>query len=400
MSDLRHINRVVATEVRTADLLADIPDVLQKWERVLRGYAGVSKYLPMVSGYHPTNSGLDEMDHKILRGLPTMLRRFPSISYATLHSQVGVGRLFLALLQQYEMSPALRRKVEVAAKFWSKTKALDPKRGTEEATFHKLTQVYLEQFNLAKDVVSKGVERSTMAPEMVKNWTAGPFRLVNTGGFDDKTMENCAQVVEKAVQLLKSKGLGKVCYGDMLVSNTIGRNSRVLAFYLPDKDEMFIRANLKGVVQDAVHTVIHELGHRLHRKFLGNKDREINSLYHTLASRSHGDQRAKIDTIRKDPNLLPKPGDKISTGRGKNYEVAAVAYDKVHLRSLDTPGVTAKVDLLGYMEIKGLKVETPTNGFVTEYAGKSAAENFAEMVTFYCLGRLNPEHTQMLETIL
>lgn len=40
------------------------------------------------------------------------------------------------------------------------------------------------------------------------------------------------------------------------------------------------------------------------------------------------------------------------------------------------------------------------SGFVTGYAGTDAAENFAEMVAYYCSGKLPEDQVEMLKAII
>lgn len=51
--------------------------------------------------------------------------------------------------------------------------------------------------------------------------------------------------------------------------------------------------------------------------------------------------------------------------------------------------------------VKGLKPKSvPGSGFITPYAGKDADENFAEMVSYYCLDELPQDQVELLEKVL
>lgn len=414
MSNLHHIRNVISKITQSAEI-ADVPRVLRDMEERIQRYAQeLEVRLPELDEYLRLEAlPFNERDLATPMGSPAQLayrdgyrlflrlKIFPKDSFARL-SNIGLNGVFLALLQKYEIPAALRKKVEGAAKIWAKSRVQDPKKGAELETFKRLMQMYREHAALIRTVMAQGVDRSTATPEQVKTWTAGPFRLLNTGGFDDKTMEDCAQVVEKAVHHLKAKGLGKVCYGDIMISNTVGRSSRILAFYLPSKDEMFVRANLKNVKSDAVHTVLHELAHRLQTKFLSGKRREINTMYQIIGRHSKDADRDKLQAILDNPEIKPKPGDTVvEPKKGLVFEVDQVVYDTVHVHLVEEPKVKAKISLLGYVQMKGIKVDVPDrSGFVTHYAGKDADENFAEMVAAYCLGDLPPNQVEMLEPII
>lgn len=400
MSDLRLI-RHVAARALLADQIADIPAIMGQWGRLLQEFDKIGSRIDELADYESIkNKGLtnwtsedrkriSELEYQVL--YPIM--KFPSRSFLRVRA-LGVRDLFLGLLQEYVLPPAIRKKVEAAAKFYAKGKALDAKKEVAGETYKKMLAAYQEHFLLAKTALTQGTHRSE--PEAQSNWTAGPFRLINTGGFDDKAMTTVQEVVEKAVQLLNGKGLGKVCYGDIHISNTVGRSSSVLAFYMLGKDEMFVRGNLKGKQMHALSTVIHELAHRLQFKFLSGKKGEIDKLYSTLSF--GGGDRARVKEVLENPSLKPQPGDTITSGR-TTYVVESVVYDTVHL-SDPKDGRKAKIPLLGYLEEKGLEPEIVDEGFVTRYAKTSPEENFADMVQFYCRGKLGPKLTEKLEEIL
>lgn len=400
MSDL-HIIRHIVARAMAADQIADIPAILAQWERLLQEFEkegvriGELDDLKVLQdkGFQNWTPEERKLVHELEFRVQYPLMRFPSRSFLRVKT-LGVRDLFLGLLQEYVLPTAIRKKIEAAAKFYGKGKALDPKKDVAGDVYKKLTATYREHFLLAKSAITAGTHRSE--PEAQSNWTAGPFKLINTGGFDDKTMTTVQEVVEKAVQLLNNKGLGKVCYGDMHISNTVGRSSSVLAFYVYGKDEMFIRGNLKGHQAHALSTVIHELAHRLQFKFLNSKKGAIDSLYRAL---SLGGDRERVKEILDNPSLKPQPGDTITSGR-TTYVVDSVVYDTVHLLDQKDPKRKAKIPLLGYLEEKGLEPEIIDGGYVTRYAKTSPEENFAEMVQFYCRGRLGPKLTEKLEEIL
>jgi hypothetical protein len=415
MSDLAHIRKVVARVSQAAEI-TNIPRVVSDIDNQIDIYAKeIESRLPELDEYLRVEALPAEARREFLYGdresaeykafqagyrLLGKIKYFPKLSYVRLHN-LGAGNLFLALLQKYEMPPTIRKKVETAAKFWSKSRVGDPKKGTEVAAFKKTMQMYRDHLALAKTAMAQSVDRSTAAPDQVKTWTAGPFRLLNTGGFDDKTMEDCVQVVEKAAQLMRSKGLAKVLYGDVLISNTVNRKSSILAFYLTSKDEMFVRANLKGVKHDATYTVIHELGHRLQFKFLSSKDRQIDTMYEALDRKSKNQDREKLQAILNDPKIRPQPGDTVTDQKGLTFAVDSVVYDTVHLHLVEEPKVKARVPLLGYAQLKNIRVDVPErSGFVTFYAGKDSVENFAEMVANYCFDTLPEDQVEMLEAII
>jgi len=222
------------------------------------------------------------------------------------------------------------------------------------------------------------------------------FTLVNAGGFSPQQMADVVKVVDKASSMIKAKGFGRVCYGTIQVTNNVSPGSKVLAFYAIATDELFVRGNLKGQQGPAISTIIHELGHRLHFKFLKSKNDEIESLYNALL---RGD-RDDLERTLNDKANWPKPGE-LHEDRGKVYEVDDVGLNrtldyvvKLHLKG--EPAVRVTMPLRSWVSTKGLKKQN----FVSLYASKNFEENFAEMFDHYIEGTLPDGQVQMLEAII
>ncbi len=316
----------------------------------------------------------------------------------------GMWVLSLSVLQQFSLPAPIRRKIEQTAKYWATKQSPRSKRDRSTAVedrYGNTISLYLEQLGTVREqyaaileALAKGKPMNEADDLKVK---AGPFTLVNTGGFNEDVMQEAGAVVEKAAKLLMAKGLGKVCYGDVHISKQIGR-TRVLAFYMKDSDEMFVRAGVRLNV-DSLHTVLHELGHRLHRKFLQSKNKEIAQLYMRYEYKS----RVRQDRGEIDESKIPPIGEEV-TYKGDQYRV--IRFDRfnriVQLDQVSDPKHFLKVPLQTYGVVFKGEIETKTNpiGFVTTYAGKSAEENFAEMVGFYCTDDLSAEQVKDLEAIL
>ena len=392
--------------LRTADAVDDPEGALKEIERLdlVRKFEGFvttfAELEPLVPKMREAEAVMQQPDHP---QQATMMRfwsdnRYKFLfkvthGYKTLRNIAGYD-LFLAFLQQYDLPPALRKKVEAADKFYSRASIQKPPRGKEVEVYLKYLTAYRDHLELAKAVLSQGQPRGQGGTDVgAKTKQAGPFTVVNTGGFSDETVEEAAKVVAHAAGLLQKKGLSRVCYGEILLSNTLSRAS-VLAFYLKEKDEMFVRANLKGKQHDAVRTVIHELGHRLHFKFLKSKDRDIRAIYYKLGTKEQDRKRELIN----EPSLRPQPGETL-VSKGKTYEVQRVDYDKVHLILKDQPERKATMPLVAWIEMKGLDWAKPST-FVTPYAAKNHEENFAEMIAAWCADRLPAEQVTMLEAVL
>jgi len=310
---------------------------------------------------------------------------------------IDVGhKLFLSILQSYTLPPAIRKKVEMASRAYMKqSKPRLKEHGNARylemfALYEKFMAATRGHLETARKAVQNGKTHQEEGIGATK-MKVGDFTLINTGGFPEKVMQEVADVVQKAQALAKSSGFGAVCYGDIQVTNTVGRSAKVLAFYLIESDQLFIRANVKSDV-DTIQTVLHELGHRHEHKILGpSKKPNVGQLYYLL----NGQERSR--TIGDDlSKRKPAAGEELHS-KGKTYKVLTTVYErgtyKVRMTVEGKPGVTATVPLEAYLELKGEKArDFDTNpkfkGFVSDYAKKSPSENFAEMFSYYCMGRL------------
>lgn len=402
---------------RLADVIGDPEPLILNFEKVVNDLAVLEKDIPwMLEAEKLYNAegklwNLDKWHSKepqvervkeYLRYLHDFVLKVKFSSHGFQRAQAQY--LFLGLLQQYDLPPKTRKAIEAAAKYHASRRKAPPKEKALDAYMNMMATVR-GQLAAAKDALAHGKPRGMV--EEQTELRAGPLRIVNTGGFDDKTMAEVKQVVERSAHLLQSKGLERVVYGDVLVSRTLSRQN-VLAFYLTEKDELFVRANLRGKQNDAVRTVCHELGHRLHFKFLKDKDREIQSIYAQIARKASGQKLQRIREVLENHPVLP--GDKY-VEKGDVWEVTGTGYGRGGLivqlaRKLEDPetkqnvALKAHIPLEGYLLNKGLLTNLDLSGFVTGYASKNHEENFAEMIAFWCLGKLPEDQVELLKTVL
>ena len=381
---------------KIAESIGNPEDLIRAFERGVTNFADMEPLIPemerAMKNLETCSGPQCDEDRTFVRQNEYRFVAKTTVSFQFL--QVPGSQLFLALLQQYELSGNLRKVIEQSAKFWAKIRVQRAAKGKEVETYKKHLALYRSQLEAAKAALKSPVRGQ--GGEIDPTLKVGPFRVINTGEFPPETMETISKVVEKAHHLLTSKGLGKVCYGDVLVSNTLARPN-VLAFYLTDKDEFFIRANLKGKETNAVQTLIHELAHRLQFKFMKSKEAEIKSIYTKLTWKERDRDRAVLS----DPALKPQPGETLPY-KGETLVVTKVVYDTVHLTIPDEPNSKLSMPLRTWLKVKGIDTSNHGGGssFITPYAATNFEENFAEMVSYYCLGKLPRDQEEMLEAIL
>lgn len=95
--------------------------------------------------------------------------------------------------------------------------------------------------------------------------------------------------------------------------------------------------------------------------------------------------------------------------KGKLYSVRGIEWNRnlneiVTLDVVGQPGRGASLPLDSWIKLKAQEEGTPSTGpkegFVTQYAKKNADENFAEMISAYCLDKLTPHQIEQLEQII
>jgi hypothetical protein len=349
-------------------------------------------------------------------GPPTM-----EVAYNGRSGALGklADRLCLAILQQLVLPPGLRRSVEASAKWWDKAVRRPRGKSYEEGqaleleqylehleVFRKYEKIYEEAIRVGKPHMAEGEGATRMK--------AGPFVVVNTGGFSPDSMDVCVKLAEDAARLMEGIGLGKVCYGDMLMSNRLMNKQNVMAFYSPEQDEMFIRIN---ATPGAVRFICHELTHRLVNKFLQSKKHEIAQLYATINTHSRFLSQTE----------MPPSGDKVeykgkmmhvvntdarrksvSLGYAENTECFVCAEkgrahhedDEEHKAPIRRREVY-QMPVAMFYKLKGVEQKVDPMDFITPYAKVGGPEeNFCEMVSFYALGKLPKAQLDLLLPIL
>lgn len=338
------------------------------------------------------NSGRYDLKHQVLDG-----NWFH-------YGRNNARKLFWSILQQYALPPQLQKSIEAANKFWSKERTgvrIKAHRGTYDedievfTAYLKIHAELLKQLANAEAAITKGKLHSDPEQAAKTKFTAGAFTVVNTGGFTDETMHKSVEIATAAEKAMTSHGLGKVCYGDVLISKRLQNKAGVAAFYLPSSDEMFIRADLPAD-SDHVRHVCHELTHRLVHKFLGMKRSAIPTLYAKILNKSEvpvaaGDYPPRGEVI------VWNDKEFVVTGWDMRRQTVKVSPPQ-QLNSYYALPLTVVHKLQG----KEPRPESkPEMSFVTHYAKKGGPEeNFCEMTSFYVLGKLPEAQVPMLEEIL
>jgi hypothetical protein len=225
-------------------------------------------------------------------------KRTPEDRYYSLKfNEFGVmkslfGVYFQAILEDLVLPPTLRKRAEVASRQAfkkSRPPQLPPQNFSNhlevsELKFAESMAEFDKLLALAKECRAKGKPHSEESNTKMK---AGPFTLLNVGGFSLEVMQRVQATVEKASSLITASGFGKCLYGEIQVTNQIHSKKNVAAFYLPASDEVLFRGDRFTHV--ALHTLIHELGHRYEKKFVKRVD--VERLYTLVSGQDRREER-------------------------------------------------------------------------------------------------------------
>jgi hypothetical protein len=310
------------------------------------------------------------------------------------------GNFFLGILRSFRLTPVERKEIESAARFFG-TRSKNVKLPAVDwmPVYNRYFDKLEEFYRLAQRIIARG-EACTSE----QFCTARCFRLVNTGGFPEATMQAVQKVVDRAAQLLDERGFDRLCYGDVNVTQTVMRNARVLAFYTIGDDRMYVRANLKGVEGAALHTILHELGHRLDHRIVtaqGRSNAACEPVF-SLFGRYRRDARDREPVVG---GVWPVVGDPYEY-KGEKFRVKKVELGRgggggsVTICLEDDPRGCLRTSIDSWRLSHGGVAADKKGPFPSEYAMTDVAEFFAEMFAGSMLDTLTPAQREDFEPIL
>lgn len=231
---------------------------------------------------------------------------------------IGARNVFLGALRDYSFPPPVRKNLEKVSAELSKTKLAARTSSTASASIPERMRKNVEDIGAAIQAVTEVMTKEARGDVCQKNecFDGGCFRVVNTGGFDARTMTLATRLSEEAARLINEAGFSQVCYGDVYVTQKVKQES-TLAFYDLSEDRMYIRAKpKKGEEALEVESIVHELGHRLHFRFVPpEKNRQIQSVFDQWEARFAG---SPVDSS----TFAPKVGDTFEQGK-RRYVVVS-----------------------------------------------------------------------------
>lgn len=208
--------------------------------------------------------------------------------------------------------------------------------------------------------------------------TVGEFTVHNLVNASPAEFQQIARVVAAASVRIGRSGLARakeILYGDVYLTDQLVR-ADTLAMYRRKQDTIWVRAKIQADL-NAVHNLVHELGHRYWSLYLPTKAKTAWKVWDM-----------KLRSVRPGRPALPAKGEPIPvTIKGYHNPVAHVIRgDKFYLDP--THYVTA-----AQIERAQLK-RSFWDRFPTSYAADSDSpeEHFCEAFAMYCQGVLMAPH--------
>ena len=212
------------------------------------------------------------------------------------------------------------------------------------------------------------------------NFELEGFNVFNTIQAQDKELKEIHHVIKKAVEMIKASGLpqmSRLLYGDLSIVGKINK-PEILAWYYLKADNVELRVRLPNKA-DAIHSLIHELGHRWWHKFLDASAKKAWEQYHDKLSRT--------------PSNYPLP----DVGEPLGFRVKGFKEEPI-ITKIENDRFY--VDDRSYLSARDIHRIQQKKNFPTAYAATNKEEHFCEAFALYCLGTLEDHHREEFERVV
>lgn len=211
------------------------------------------------------------------------------------------------------------------------------------------------------------------------------FTVFNTIRAEGQEMDEVRDVIERGVDAMKRSRIPivpQLLYGKLKIVGKISK-SNTLAWYNLNDDDVSVRTRISSEL-DAVHSLIHELGHRWYNRFLDSGVKSRWAEHHRRLRRKKSDYPM--------PHVGDPLGIQVRGHRGKDLIVERIEGAEPFRRFYFTA--------TRYMPEEQLAKIFKRKNFPTAYASTDHEEHFCESFAMYCLGTLNQDHRDAFEEIV
>jgi hypothetical protein len=249
---------VVEQTLRTAGFSFQDPQVekvqvtveayLERFRALLDEFAEQEKLaLQILSA---SNEELNSLDSK-------QISTWSSNFWQTRNWHFGLTKVVpLLVLELIKFQPANIQDLFKASKFYAK-----PFKWSPDGTWETLAKKYLTVLkDLRGQLKACQKAASGIGTQEAKPTVVGKFELFSTVG--EEALAKAETVLKQATSAMTRIGLGKYCYGKVVVVPTSKLTSRSSAFYVKNTDEIFLSPDVRG--GEDIMALCHEVAHRVH----------------------------------------------------------------------------------------------------------------------------------------
>jgi len=281
----------------------------------------------------------------------------------------------------------------------------------------KFKQIIMNKYQITDEIFDNYFGKVEGDEVSLKNDTVFDVyngKLQTPPDLSDKKLEMFGDLLEKVYKVLKKHNIEEVFNTTFIVSDDMQQKTN--GFYRPADDKIFLNAKVRrNNIKFNYYTIIHELGHRLHRQNRGI-EKVLKEKYREIRKDSNSDSSLRMVEYYKQ---FFKKGTVIEyegktnglLEKGYQYKVYEINDDKVTLQSEDKRlfEVSLKIIILSKdfsFYINGKKInktinefemEHPTDDwFPTRYSKTDEFEWFAELFAQFIFDKLEGEPKEWL----
>jgi hypothetical protein len=309
--------------------------------------------------------------------------------------QISLNAALYSAVVVLHVKGQLATELLAAARFWSAaTSSPEPGASQVVSVFEERERELAKAVDLLERAFQLGAARKPAR-------SVGDLQVKNRGSFSTTMMNAAAEALKEVAEAVERSGEARVLYGRLNVVRRIPTKELEFAFYVIDIDELFVRGDLASST-DMKEALFHELGHRLHYRYLPHADmRELYEECKRIDEEEEERQKANNDLVEGRVYTVindDKPvdvrvvgvSDRVYFAREEDYQEALRTGENT-VKSYSLPHTEWQRRLKGYEPSRGSLL-----GFVTAYANAGGPdENFAEMFRYWVQGKL-PEQLEGL----
>lgn len=286
------------------------------------------------------------------------------------------------IIDKKEIPPRDAKAVEMATRLWSRERRPKDLQKWFDQNSRRL-ELLAEAKSWPDRTVGEGNDASA--------FLLGSFTVHNTLHASGKQLEKAKDAIKKATQAARTvdlPGFGSMLRGDLYLVGQLGRKNWG-AWYMKDKDTIYVRPNVRGLPESEVSRhIVHELAHRYWAK---NLDADFKRRW----TRYHNNLRRNVNS----PSA-PKEGETVPFEvNGKKGVTVSYKEKPGKVVLKDSEGTAIGATEIRTL-IKWMRDSAEMGAYPTPYASTDPEEHFAEVVSLLGFGDLDDASEGALRSIM